>query len=172
MTVIRLTVAVTLYNLLSGKAVTGILHLINQTPVDWYSKLQSTVETATFGSEFVAARTCTDQVIDLRNVLRYLGVPVEGATIVFGDNESVMNQTAFPHAKLHKRHNALSYHRTREAEAAGITRHYWIEGKTNAADILSKHWSYSSVWDSLRPLLFWEDREDAPTPEGAQDHKA
>ena len=101
-----------------------------------------------------------------------MGVPVEGATIVFGNNESVMNQTAFPHAKLHKRHNTLSYHRTREAEAAGITRHYWIEGKTNAADILSKHWSYSSVWDSLRPLLFWEDRKDAPMPEGAEDHKA
>jgi len=45
------------------KSVTGILHLLNKTPIDWYSKKQPTVETATFGSEFVAARTCgwTDQ---------------------------------------------------------------------------------------------------------------
>ena len=45
-----------------GKSDTGILHLINQTPVDWYSRKQSTVETATYGSEFVTARIDTEQV--------------------------------------------------------------------------------------------------------------
>ena len=34
----------------TGKSATGILHLINQTPVDWFSRKQSTVETATYGS--------------------------------------------------------------------------------------------------------------------------
>jgi len=60
-----------------------------------------------------------------------------------------------PHSKLHKRHNALSYHRTREAIAAGITRFHHIVGTTNTADILSKHWGHSSIWEMLRPLLFW-----------------
>ena len=46
------------HDLISGKAVTGIIHFFNKTPVDWYSKLQATVETATFGSEYIAARTC------------------------------------------------------------------------------------------------------------------
>jgi len=59
------------HNLISGKSVTGCLHLLNKTPIDWYSKLQSTVETATFGSEYVAARTCAEQIIDLRLSLRY-----------------------------------------------------------------------------------------------------
>jgi hypothetical protein len=36
------------HDLLTGREVTGILHLLNQTPGDWYSKLQATVETATF----------------------------------------------------------------------------------------------------------------------------
>ena len=39
-------------------------------------KRQATVETATFGSEFVAARIATDQITDLRYSLMYLGVPV------------------------------------------------------------------------------------------------
>jgi len=51
--------------LLTGRATTGILHLLNGTPVEWFSKRQSTVETATYGSEFVAARIATDQIIDL-----------------------------------------------------------------------------------------------------------
>ena len=51
--------------------------------------------------------------------------------------------------------NALSYHRTREAQAAGITIMYYAAGKMDPADILSKHWDLASAWDSLRPLLFW-----------------
>ena len=44
--------------MLTGHSVAGIIHLINGTPIDAFSKKQSTVETATYGSEFVAARTC------------------------------------------------------------------------------------------------------------------
>ena len=43
------------HDLITGRSVTGILHLVNKTPVDWYSKKQGTVKTATYGSEFSAA---------------------------------------------------------------------------------------------------------------------
>jgi hypothetical protein len=46
------------HDILTGRSVTGILHLCNQTLIDWYSKRQATVETATFGSEFTAERDC------------------------------------------------------------------------------------------------------------------
>ena len=140
----------------TGRSVTGILHFINATPIDWFSKRQSTVETATYGSEYVAARTCVEQVIDLRNTLRYLGVPIRGMSWMFGDNESVVNSSAQPHAKLHKRHTALSFHRVREAIAAGIVGFFHIPGECNPADILSKHWGYQQVWQLLKPLLFWQ----------------
>ena len=68
------------HDLITGRSVTGILHLINQTPIDWYTKRQATVETATYGSEFVPARIGTDQIIDLRLTLRYLVVPVKSST--------------------------------------------------------------------------------------------
>ena len=145
-----------MHDILSGRSMTGILHLLNCTPVDWYSKLQTTVETATFGSEYVAARTCTEQIMDLRNTLRYLGVPLLGASMIFGDNESVVNTASHPHGKLSKRHVVLSYHRVREAIAAGITRFYHIAGERNPADILSKHWDMPSVWYTLKPIMFWE----------------
>ena len=88
--------------------------------------------------------------------LRYLGVTVRGSTILFGDNESVVNSGALPHAQLHKRHNALSFHRVREGIAARIAKFYHVASKSNPADILSKHWGYSQVWQLLQPLLFWE----------------
>ena len=74
---------------------------------------------------------------------------------MFGDNQTVVNTASEPSGKLHKRHNALAYHKTRYAVAADIIRFYHIKGETNPADILSKHWDYASVWSQLKPLLFW-----------------
>lgn len=145
-----------MHDLLTGKSVTGILHLLNQTPIDWYSKKQATVETATYGSEFVAARTCVEQSIDLRNSLRYLGVPVEECSYMFGDNKSVVDSSSTPHAKLNKRHQILSFHRVRQAIAAGFIKFWHVPGQENPADVLSKHWGYSQIWEVMRPLLFWK----------------
>lgn len=107
--------------MVSRKLVTGLLHFVNQTLIDQFSKLQSTAETATHRSEFVVARIGTEKIIDLHNTFRCLRVLVETATIMFGDNESVVNSTSVPYSKLHKRHRALSYHKTiRDAIAARI----------------------------------------------------
>ena len=143
------------HDLVSGRALSGILHLVNGTPVEWFSKRQATVETATYSSEFVAARTATEQIIDLRNTLRYLGIPVHGPSYMFGDNKSVVTSSTIPHSVLSKRHNCLAYHRVREAIAADIVRFHHIEGTTNPADVLSKHCGYTHAWPVIRPLLFW-----------------
>jgi hypothetical protein len=60
------------------------------------------------------------------------------------------------YAKLHKRHNALSFHRVREAVAAKIVAIYHLAGEYNPADILSKHWGYQQTWRILQPLLFYQ----------------
>ena len=49
-----------LHDVLTGRSVTACLHFVNATPIDWFSKKQATVETATYGAEFVAARTCVE----------------------------------------------------------------------------------------------------------------
>ena len=143
------------HDMVSGRSVTGILHLINKTPIDWFSKKQETVETATYGSEFIAARTCVDQIIDLRNTLRYLGVPVRERSYMFGDNKAVVDSSVHPHSKLHKRHNALSFHRVREAIASKYVSLHHLPGEHNPSDILSKHWGYQQIWKLLQPILFY-----------------
>ena len=142
--------------MLSGHSVTGILHFVNKCPIDWYSKKQGTVETATFGSEANAARTATEQIIDLRGTLRYMGVPLRESSYMFGDNKTVVDSGSLPHAKLHKRHTMLSYHRVREAIASGMVKFFHIPGEINPADILSKHWGHQQIWKQLQPLLFWK----------------
>ena len=65
------------HDLVTGKAVTAVLHFLNQTPIDAYTKRQSTVETATYGSEFVAARTAVDQIISFVQPCDILEFPSE-----------------------------------------------------------------------------------------------
>ena len=54
---------------ITGRAVAECLYLVNATPTHWHTKREGTVETATFGTEFMAARIATDQIIDLSYTL-------------------------------------------------------------------------------------------------------
>ena len=78
------------HDLANGKVVTAVLHFLNQTPIDAYSK----------------------------------------------------------------RHHLVSYHRVREAIAANFISFHWKDGKSNTADILSKHWEFATVWPMLKPIVF------------------
>jgi hypothetical protein len=50
----------------------------------------------------------------------------------------------------------LSFHRVREAIAAGILGFYFVSGDDYPVDILSKHWEYTQIWERLKSLLFGE----------------
>ena len=82
---------------------------------------------------------------------------VKEKSYMFGDNESAVNSSSTPHAKLHKRHNALSFHRVREAIASKHIDFNFLPGPQNPADTLSKHWSYASVKDVPLPLFHRTD---------------
>ena len=144
------------HDLATGRAVTGVLHFLNGTPIDWYTKKQPTVETATYGSEFAAAKVAIQQIAALRIDLQYLGVNIDEKSYLFGDNESVVKSSTIPQSQLSKRHHALAYHFTREAVASGMVVFAHIRGTTNPADILSKHWDHASIYPTLRPILFWK----------------
>jgi len=144
------------HDFLTGRALTGVLHLLNGTPIDWFCKRQATVETATYGSEFVAARIAVEQIIDLRHSLRYLGANISGPAYLFGDNQSVVTSSTIPSSVLSKRSSALNYHSVREAVAAKVIRFHHVPGKSNPADILSKHFAYADVRPLLEPIMFWK----------------
>jgi hypothetical protein len=134
----------------------GIIHFVNQTPIQWFCKKQNIVETATYGSEFMVARQATEQIMDLRYTLRVMGIPIDGPAWMFGDNQSVITSSTIPHSNLSKRHNALSYHRVHEAISANILSFIHIDGKINPSDILTKFLSWTKFWPLIQPMLIWK----------------
>jgi hypothetical protein len=117
---------------------TGILLFVNTAPIIWYSKRQNSVEASTFGSEFTAMKNAIELIESLRYKLRMFGIPVEGPTNVFCDNEAVCKNTTKPESVLSKKHHSISYHRGREAVAAGTIRVTKEGTLTNLSDIFTK----------------------------------
>ena len=124
-----------LHDLVTGRSATGMLHFFNQTPIDSFSKWQNQVDTATYGSKFMAARQAVEQIIDLQYTLRMLGVPIEGPSWLFGDNKAVVTSSTIPHSLMNKCWNAISYHKVCEAVAGGFIRFEHISTDQNPADL-------------------------------------
>jgi hypothetical protein len=110
------------HDLVTRRSITGILVMLNNTPIRWVSKRQKTVETSTYGSELVASRDATELFLEARCMLRSLGVALDGPALMLGDNISVVLNTTVPSSVLKKQHNTIAYHRVREAIASRIMR--------------------------------------------------
>jgi len=120
------------------RSTTGIVIFIQGTPILWYSKRQSTIETSTFGSEFVALKIATELLEGLRYRLRMMGIPLQGTTNTFCDNDSVVKNVSDPTSTLTKKHNAIAYHKLRESVAARTQRIAHEPGRFNLSDVLTK----------------------------------
>ena len=72
---------------------------------------------------------------------------------MFGDYKSVVTSSTIPQSILNKRHNMLSYHRVRETLTANILEFHWCSSIQNSSDILSKHWDYMKVKETIRELF-------------------
>jgi hypothetical protein len=70
------------HDLVTRRSITGILVMINNTPIRWISKRQKTVETPTYGSELVASRVATELILGIRYMLRSLGVALDGPELI------------------------------------------------------------------------------------------
>jgi hypothetical protein len=125
-------------NKIMRRSQTGVLIYLNRSPISWYSKSQNTVESSTFGSEFVALRIATEMIEALRYKLRMFGIPIDGPSNVFCDNKSVVTNSTIPTSLLNKKHNSIAYHRVRESIAAKVTRIAKVDTKENLADLLTK----------------------------------
>jgi hypothetical protein len=89
---------------------TGIIIYVQGAPIMWYSKWQNTVESSTFGSEFIAMKTAIEQIEALRYKLHMIGIPIEGPANVFCDNEAMFKNSAFPESTVKKKHNSIANH--------------------------------------------------------------
>ena len=119
------------HDLATRLSIAGIPVYVGLTPVFSISRRQTAIASSTYEAKFMAMRTATEEAKMIRSMLRSFGVPLDGPTLLFGDNLGVVQQASFVDADLSKNHVAISYHLVREAIAAGIILPYWVGTNDN-----------------------------------------
>mmetsp|Transcript_28944 Transcript_28944/g.41476 ORF Transcript_28944/g.41476 Transcript_28944/m.41476 type:complete len:88 (-) Transcript_28944:206-469(-) len=83
-----------------------------------------------------------------------MGVPLDGPANVFGDNGSVITNATVPTSTLKKKHNAICYHRVREAVAAKTVRIAYIPTGSNLADMFTKSLGGCKLHEFCKKILY------------------
>ena len=117
---------------------TGFIVFLNSAPIFVYSKKQGSCETSSFGSEFIAMKSCCEYIRGLRYKLRMMGIPVDLPAYVFGDNQSVLSNSSKPHSVLKKKSSSIAYHFVREGVAKNEWRTTYLSTHLNPADMCTK----------------------------------
>ena len=117
---------------------TGFLVYLNYAPIYWWSKKQNSVESSSFGSEFIAMKECCEYVRGLRYKLWMMGISCEDPTFIYGDNQSVLANTTIPDSTLKTKSQSIAYHFVREGAAWDEWRMTYVNTHENEADLLTK----------------------------------
>jgi len=142
-------------NHITRRSQTGILIFLNRAPIIWYSKAKNTIESSTFGAEFVATKIAVELIEGLRYKLRMFGIPIDGPINAFIDNNSVVLNATIPTSTLKKKHNSIAYHRVCKLIAAGVIRIAKVLGKKNLADMLTKPLSANELISLAHKVLYF-----------------
>ena len=67
-----------------------------------------------------------------------MGIPVEGPTCIYGDNQSVLANTNRPDSTLKKKSQSVVYHFVCEGVARDEWRTSYVNTHENEADLLTK----------------------------------
>ena len=123
---------------ISRRSRTGFLIDLNCALVYWWNKKQTSVESSSFGSEFVAMKRCCECIRGLRYKLRMMGIPVEGPTCIHGDNQSVLANRTIPDSTLKQKSQSIAYHFVHEGVSRDEWRTSYVNTHDNEADLLTK----------------------------------
>ena len=107
-------------------------------PVYWMSKKQTSMETTSFGSEFIAMKQCTEYLCGLQYKLRIMDIPCQGQAYVYGDNQLVLYNRSIPELMLKKKSQSIAYHFLREERARNEWQTAYVNTHLNPADLLTK----------------------------------
>jgi hypothetical protein len=150
---------------------TGYVQFVNNAVVSWFSKKQGSIKTSTFGIEFVALKTAMEANRGLRYKLRKMGVPIDGSSYVFCDNQSVIANSSRQESLLKKKSNAIAYHAFRESCVMKEILICYVETDDNVVDIMTKVLPAGERRDTMVERLLYDITsgvEESHTPQTGQ----
>ena len=128
---------------------TGFLVYLNCALIYWWSKMQTSVETSSFSSQFIAMKQCCEYLHGLRYKLCMMGIPCEVLAYIYSDNQSVLVNMTIPDSTFKKKFQTIVYHFVREGSARDEWQMSCINTHANEADLLTKLLPNGEKWKGL-----------------------
>jgi hypothetical protein len=123
----------------SRRSTTGVLTLVDGSPVRWRSVGQSTVSTSTGESEYKSIFTAFRSAQIMMNIVKELKIKARKKIVIFNDNTAAVQNTITPDKAFSKiRHVDTINHAVAEAVASGDAEAFWVASKDNLGDSLTK----------------------------------
>lgn len=120
------------------RSVTGWLSKLNGDAISWAAKKQRTVALSTCEAELYAEAAVIQEVLWLRGMLAELGLHVQPASTVFGDNQSTVAVSKNGIKGERTKHVDVKYKFVTETVERGDVRLQWIPTTQQQADIFTK----------------------------------
>jgi hypothetical protein len=128
--------------------------MMNGGPIAWQAKVQ---DSASGGgsqeSEYKALYLAVTQAIWFRHLLLAMGYPQETSTIMFEDNQGVINFSHNPINQSLLKHVEVKYHVIRDYIKAQQIQLVKIDTKDNLSDMLTKPLAVAIFWTIIARLL-------------------
>ena len=126
------------YDLKTERSCTGIIVCVGLTQATWSSKWQILIQNSSYGAEFMAEKTACEEAISIRYMLWCLGVRIKEPTILYGDNQGMVQSSTLIDSECKKKHIVFEYHKMWECVVAKIVNPVKVGTEMNLSDVLTK----------------------------------
>ena len=141
-------------NTVTRRSRTGILVYLNCLLIHWWSKKQTSIESSSFGAEFIAMKQCCEYMLGLRYKLHMMGILCDQLSHIYSDNQSVLANMMMPDSTLMKKSQSIAYHFVHKGSVHGEWRIAYTNTHDNEAHLLTKLLPNGEKrWKFVRNLL-------------------
>ena len=138
---------------LTRRSQTELIVMLNNAPIYWHSKKQTSIDTSSFGSEMMEMKQASYYIRDFLYKLRIVGIPVEEPSYMYSDNHSVLTGSTRPEYTLKKKVQRIAFHFIREGCVADEWHTSYINTSENISYLMTKLLSGEKRWQLIRILL-------------------
>jgi len=120
------------------RSTTGVIIKMNGGAIIWTSRKQKCVATSSAEAEYMALGDATKEIMWLRQLLSEMQHAIQGATPLFGDNNSALATAKHDAHHSRMKHIDIKHHFIREHVREGNIALIWVSTQLQQADILTK----------------------------------
>ena len=120
------------------RSTSGVMVMINKSPVIFKSKIQQSVALSTAEAEYIALSLCVQEILWIKSLLSELHVTFNSQVTVFEDNQSAIAIAKNDGYQSRAKHIDIRHHFVREQVKEKSIDLRYIETKQQLADFLTK----------------------------------